>query len=177
MYTYDAVHNTIKHVEDTEDAFDDAIDERGILKPGKRVRVPFMMRDSSSPTPGAKMWHGESIPIHDSDPPKKDGKDSSRQEMNDARRKSAMDRAVYNLDISNRWRGGISALDAGDIVTLGGQQFVVASYEDDKLVIRDANPGRVKQEFYDANTMSDAERAKQAAYDSYDAEIQNAWRR
>ena len=50
---------------------------------------------------------------------------AARQGMNDARRKSAEDRLLYNLDLSNRWRGGIAALDAGDVVTVGGQQFAV----------------------------------------------------
>jgi hypothetical protein len=151
-FMYDAVHNTVRRYETDEDD-----DDKRAIRDGERVRVPLMMRDSSAPPPGAKMWHHSPIPMRDggSDRPL-DGGDVeliSRRELAD------WDKA----QLSARWKGG---LQDGDRVRIG----------DKNLVVSGRNPTNGKIQLSDASTSAqDAETARRNAYVAYDRDIQRSW--
>lgn len=138
---------------------DDAVDERGLLKDGKSIRVPqYMMDHDTTNNPRVPRWAmDEAARITERD---------LAPSAAWAQRQAATDEANagYKLDISNRWRGGITELRAGDVVSVGSQHGVVKSHDDGRLVIADA-------------TTFDAAETKQAAYDEYTADISSRWMR
>lgn len=140
-------------------ADEDAFDENGILQPGKRIRQPTMMRDARSvfrddnPVPQWAMDEAARMLGRDAVTTVTDADWQRRQD-------------AYNtaeLDLANRWRGGVGSLRAGDVVSVGNQQRAVASHDDGKLALWDA-------------AHLDSETIKQSAYDAYDHDIQNRWR-
>lgn len=158
---YDPIHNTILH-----DAADkryevddeDAVDENGILKDGRKIRVPLSMRDSNPHPCGAKMWYGPPMPLFDSDIRSKPRTTNDKVALVDRQKIQDWQKA----ELSARWKGGLAD---GDIVRLGDRMQVVAG----------RNPENGKVQLRDATT-THAETVKQAAYVAYDAAIQNAWR-
>lgn len=133
---------------------DDDFDENGILKDGKRVRVPCMMRDSADNVASVPRWAMDKAA-------RMLGRDSA---TNPDWLKRQEGYNTYELDLANRWRGGVTDLRAGDVVTTSDGHGVVKSHENGRLVIADA-------------TKLDSETVKQSAYDSYDREISTAWMR
>lgn len=182
-YRYSAVHNTIIH-----DGKDDDDDKR-VIRDGGCVRVPLMMRDSSSPPPGAKMWHHSPIPMRDSTQrsiagsgsPGEDGTSRvpPRWAMDQAAQILGRDSVTIDGDVelisrqelidfdkaqlSAAWKGG---LQDGDRVRIGDRDLVVSG----------RNPTNGKIQLSDASTSAqDAETARRNAYVAYDRDIQRSW--
>ena len=154
--------------DDYLDDEDDDFDERGILKDGRRVRVPLHMMDSVQRSvaisragvtdafgngglalhrPGAR--YASVRGINDAD--LEDAHSHKRVELND----------FADAELCARYRGG---LQVGDIVTLDNERNVVTK--------RDAD-GRTTLRPLSADEAHDA---VEAAYRLYDQEISERWR-
>jgi hypothetical protein len=128
---YDPVYNIfVRDARDKryETENDDALDERGIIKDGKSVRVGLMMMDSGSVQ--------QSIALEDAARRREEARDWQKAEL------------------SSRWKGGLAE---GDHVPIGDKLMVVSGRNpsNGKVQLRDAEgpaaPGRnvVKQRMYD----------------------------
>ena len=130
----------------------DAFDERGLLKDGRRVRVPLMMRDGMSPlqrsvaedAAARRFGLRNALDLHQpgprfcTDAVANDAREQAYQEMCD--------------ELVNAWRTPSAPLPAPGAAA------------------RDAEPARP---VYDA---AEGRRIKQAAYDAMVAEMCSAWK-
>jgi hypothetical protein len=161
-----------------DDKFDEALDERGILKDGKAVRVSLFMRDGLSPVQqavalssvGVTDGQGETVGLH---------RPGFRISAADAERTSALDAAYRDHEraLTTAWRGTASADAAAErscadcdgsghddhrrCRTCGGSGVVSADYEDSTRRRIDSAGHR--------QTMSEV-------YGSYDQQLREAWR-
>lgn len=190
----------------TYDDDDSPIDKNGILKDGRRVRVPLMMRDAATVTdifaadgsggrgdpsaaslrrPGFRIFWQDAVFSHL------------------ARRAKELAYAAYDADLTNAWRGDNPPTGAGERQMRGAAEGDICTTNgapghlrrvDGKLVCvpdrRDAmydpdddedeqDPRRRRRgnsAARAAETSADHRTVMDALYQQYDTEIQNAWK-
>lgn len=140
-----------------EDFDDDPLDENGLLKDGCSIRVPLMMRDSLTPlqraVAGARLLHDGGDPLSFNRP--------GFRMLVDALARDASEeaRAASIREMCDAWKTKDAAPPAGAYPLRAGEGRVCTI---------DGVPGTS-----DARSTADV---KQAAYDAYCDDLQNAWR-